>query len=141
MIKLVGIDPGLTTGVFECWIAEDKLISPLMYEVMYPNIDHLYALADENLYIICEDFIINKSAIGSRGEALKVIGVLETFYTVNTTIILQQPSQKQRMPTSRLRTIFKKHHITWHPSLHIQDAARHVMIYLSMQSDLRSIIL
>lgn len=126
MEYIVSVDVGKTNGVAIAFIENGLLIKCELFTVQHTNLTDLILKCDVcNAQIVVEDFVIRRTSVGSKGEAIKVIGVLEHFFSVS----LQQPSEKQRIPNERLKSLCANYSIEYPSSPHIKDALRHMFIY------------
>lgn len=138
--KVLGLDPGDTTGYAFAEVSFNKglwniEIITAAGEATYPTgIRKLLTQAirvQQPDFIVIEDYIIRQPHIGQSPIAIKVIGVFQVAYSSTPVqLVLQQPSEKVRMPNSRML----KHGIDVQNSLHIMDAIRHIAIFAQKRS-------
>lgn len=130
---IIGIDPGKTTGIFA--LSDDPGRPPTVnerdaYWVM-DQLDWLLqsAKADENVYVVCERYTQQSTKLTPQYDALEVIGVVRWLcHRWGADLTLQSRSQKS------IITSFMLKDIGWWTSGtrgHVNDAARHVLIYLA----------
>lgn len=121
----MAFDPGDTTGYAKVEVEPDKEVWVLRKGTFpWPEgMDDAIRMSLDTDIVIAEDFIVRQPLIGSKIEAIKVIGVLE--FVVGHKLVLQQPAEKQRCPDKLLKELG-----LWDKSEHVRDALKHVVIYL-----------
>jgi hypothetical protein len=107
MTIYLGLDPGKTTGVAWCSYREKKLVIHDFAEIKWPEFrnwtrtwwntyDKLTdSVHDENVIVVCEDFILRKSGNWTPTPVTKQIGYLYSRADdLGWTFTLQQPMIK-----------------------------------------------
>lgn len=130
---IIGIDPGKMTGLFR--LDDDPSRPPTHLECSaYSAMNELEGQlmagsVDENFFVVCERYTQQSLRLTPQYDALEVIGVVRWLcHRYGAELILQSRSQK------KLVTSFMLRDIGWWMSGtkgHTNDAARHVLIYLS----------
>lgn len=135
-MKLLGIDPGLMTGV--CMIDFTDIENPIVLmseeltiEEFYDKID---SLVDEAKFVVAEDFIINADTgkKGAKGWSLELLGITKYLcYHKGKNIFLQPPSDKVSMTNEILREAG-----FWSKGSagHDNDSLRHALLWLMRRS-------
>lgn len=136
MIKILGIDPGKTTGLAMLHIEDKKAKLDLAETSSDLTAVEYYDLLKKADFIIVEDFKVRpqKAQKGSfdwsQMETPKLIGSIQTLAAlIGKKVVLQQPTIKP-MGYGFARMIYKK----GKPGTHIQDAAAHAMYYAVRQN-------
>jgi len=132
MTKILSIDPGHVSGYI---LATVDLNNFSVKKIMrkgefhfedYSAIMRMLSVAKTVDVLVIEDFIVRQPLIGDPLYTVRLIGVFEYLFKKKT--VLQAPIEKTEFPDKRLRQLK-----TWHKSLHVRDAIRHLHIYLANQ--------
>lgn len=134
-MKILGIDPGHTTGycVLEINNKTPKIIRAK--ECKDPTLEELEDLFRECDIIVCEDFLVDpsKSRVGSFDRSpmltIQVIGAVKLLARLNgKEVVLQQNNIKPvGYGLANLKYVKKK------AGVHIQDSIAHAMYYAVKQ--------
>lgn len=138
-MKIIGIDPGLTTG-FAMYDTSTGLFEAKEYEraVLYRRLDRLVWLGSHNESsrptIVIESFTINaKTAKKSQQpDALRVIGAVDYLRQTGGILIQFSPTTRKAFATDA-----KLKKLGWFSGGrgHADDAARHVLAYLATRPE------
>ena len=129
MPKILGLDPGVTTG-FAIIEYQDDSEPKLIDHGQIPNghlgfIDHWFKFKSYDL-IVCESFTLREGIKGVTIEPAYVIGALEALNLDETEIIYQQPSFKTLCDNDALKNL----EMYVRGQQHARDAIRHPIAYL-----------
>lgn len=131
---LIGIDPGLATGL--CVIDITDMSNPVSLEDCILTVDEFFGKMDElvkkymDISIVCEDFHITTETAKKTPQpySLWLIGVCKYFsWSHGIPLTLQSPSQKPFATDDRLRAV------GWwvkNSAGHSNDSYRHVMVWI-----------
>ena len=131
MIRILGIDPGGTTGL--ALISVDNVSAPnLIWQKQiagglegFLNF-HWDELLDTDIdLVVCESFTLREGVHGVDLSPTYIIGALEALYPLMP-IVYQAPKLKPLCDDTRL----KKMGLYTPARGHAMDAVRHVMVYL-----------
>ncbi len=134
-LRILGVDPGDTTGYAFIEVEHRgpgfhtyKMLA--MGDASFPGgiLPLVQIIMKEAHVVAVEDYIIRQPHIGQSPIAIKVIGAIQVVMSAlpEKELLMQQPSEKRRAPN----TFIKSLHLPPIRSLHIEDAVRHVIIYV-----------